>query len=84
MGNPLNFPNLADQVSAEYTSTKSIFNFDIDGKVSLKVTFLSPVTPDDQKRQSLIFSYMNVEVASADGKSHAVQLYSDISAGKIS
>lgn len=71
----------ATQVAYEYTSTKSIFTIEVDGKVSLKATFLSPLTPDDFKRQSLIFSYLQVEVSSLDGSNHEVQLYSDISAG---
>lgn len=71
----------ANQTAFEYTSTKSIFTIDVNDKVSLKVTFLSPLTPNDFKRQSLIFSYMNVEVTSLDGKSHDVQIYTDISAG---
>lgn len=73
---------LATQVSAMYTSTKSIFTLDVGGKVTMTVTFMSPVTPHDLKRQSLIASYLDVGVASADGASHKVELYSDISAGK--
>ena len=72
----------ANQKTYEYTSTKSIFTIEVNGKVSLKVTFLSPLTPKDLKRQSLIFSYMNVEVSSLDGAEHDVQIYTDISAGK--
>jgi hypothetical protein len=82
MGNPVevNVPN-ANQVAFEYTSTKSIFTIEVDGKVSMKVTFLSPVTPKDLERQSLTFSYLEVEVQSLDGREHDVQLYTDISAG---
>jgi len=72
----------AKQVSAEYTSTRSIFVIHA-GPVKLKVTFLSPLTPNDLMRQSLIFSYMNVEVSLLDGDSHEVQLYTDISAGMV-
>lgn len=71
----------ASQVAYEYTSTKSIFTIEVDDKVSMKVTFLSPLTPDDFRRQSLVFSYMNVEVSSLDGSNHDVELYTDISAG---
>jgi len=74
----------ASQVAYEYTSTKSIFTIQVGGKVSLKVTFLSPLTPNDYKRQSLIFSYMSLEVSSLDGSSHQVQVYTDISAGAYS
>jgi hypothetical protein len=78
-------PNVAKaiQTSFEYTSTKSIFTMHADNKVSVKVTFLSPLTPTDFERQSLIFSYMNVEVSSLDGSNHNVQIYTDISAGQL-
>jgi hypothetical protein len=54
----------------------------VEGKVEMKITFLSPLTPHDLKRQSLVFSYLDVQVSSLDGNDHQVQLYSDISAGK--
>ena len=81
MGAPPGMP-LATQTSFEYTSTQSIFTMNIDSKIGMTVTFLSPVAPDDLKRQSLVFSYLNVEVHSLDGKPHDVQIYSDISAGE--
>lgn len=71
-----------NQTSYTYTSTKSIFTMDVAGKVAMNITFTSPVYPDDLKRQSLSFSYMNVEVESVDGDSHDVQLYTDVTAGK--
>ena len=82
MGN-LNTTNLTkvDQTSFEYTSTKSIFTSNVDSKVQLTVTFLSPVAPNDLKRQSLVASYMEVAVQSLDDDWHEVQVYSDISAG---
>ncbi|GME48215.1 Six-hairpin glycosidase-like protein [Neofusicoccum parvum] len=82
MGDPLaaDGPAVVSQDSYEYTSTKSIFNMNVDGKVAMNITFLSPIFPDDFQRQSLIFSYLNVEVSSIDGSEHDVQLYSDISA----
>lgn len=80
MGAPGGFNNKANQTSFEYTATKSIFTMTA-GKVELKVTFLSPVTPKDYQRQSLLFSYMDVEVRSLDGSAHNVQIYTDISAG---
>lgn len=82
MGNP-GAPNV-DQVSYVYTSTKSIFTMNVGGQVQMKITFLSPITPNDLKRQSLTLSYLDVAVSSIDGKSHDVQLYADISAGKLS
>jgi hypothetical protein len=76
-------PNVAKatQTSYEYTSTRSVFTIHADKKVSVKVSFLSPLTPTDFERQSLVFSYMNVEVSSLDGSNHNVQIYTDISAG---
>ncbi|KAJ4311479.1 hypothetical protein N0V94_007920 [Neodidymelliopsis sp. IMI 364377] len=53
-------------------------------KISMTVTFLSPLTPRDFKRQSLVFSYMNVEVSSLDGAEHDVQVYTDASAEWVS
>lgn len=53
----------------------------VGGLVEMNITFLSPITPDDLKRQSLVSSYLHVEVTSIDGASHDVQLYADIAAG---
>ncbi|KAL2022016.1 hypothetical protein VTK56DRAFT_6256 [Thermocarpiscus australiensis] len=73
-------PAAVNQVSLEYTSTKSIFTFDVGGIVTLTVTFLSPVYPDDMARQSLQFSYVSVKAKSSDGQAHSVQVYMDVSA----
>ncbi|KAJ5930458.1 hypothetical protein N7466_005951 [Penicillium verhagenii] len=73
-----------NQTALEYTSTKSIFTMDVAGKVEMNITFMSPITPDDLRRQSLVFSYLNVEVSSLDGKAHDVQVYADISAEWVS
>ncbi|OAA39424.1 glutaminase GtaA [Metarhizium rileyi] len=78
MGGAPGAPN-ADQLSLEYTSTRSIFKMSVAGKVDMRIEFLSPVYPEDLKRQSIPFSYINVAVKSRDGKSHKVQLYSDVS-----
>ncbi|KAH8426489.1 glutaminase GtaA [Aspergillus melleus] len=75
---------LVNQTAYEYTSTKSIFTLHVDDLVQMNVTFLSPITPDDLRRQSLIFSYLDVDIASLDGKAHDVQLYADISAEWVS
>jgi hypothetical protein len=81
MGAPDGFNDTASQTSYEYTSTRSIFTMSVDSKVQLRVTFLSPLTPNDFKRQSLIFSYMEIEVSSLDDSKHDVHIYTDISAG---
>lgn len=72
-----------NQTSYSYTSTSSVYVLSVEDKVQITATFLSPITPDDFQRQSLIFSYLNVEVVSLDGGEHDVQLYTDISAGKL-
>ena len=82
MGKPNGYNDFANQTSYEYTSTKSIFTITAGDTVQLEVTFLSSLTPNDFKRQSLIFSYMDVKVSSLDGSSHDVQIYTDISAGE--
>ncbi|TVY53517.1 Glutaminase A [Lachnellula cervina] len=83
MGAPTG-PALVTQKSFEYTSTKSVFTMDVGGLVEMNITFLSTLTPDDQKRQSLVFSYLDVGVQSLDGNAHDVQLYTDISAEWVS
>ncbi|OWP04752.1 hypothetical protein B2J93_4034 [Marssonina coronariae] len=78
MGDP--GPQSVNQTAFEYTSTRSVFTMEVCDKIGMKVTFMSPITPQDQKRQSLIFSYLDVEIESRDGAAHDVQLYTDISA----
>ncbi|KAI1462679.1 glutaminase A [Annulohypoxylon moriforme] len=72
--------DLVDQTEFSYTSTRSSFVMSVGGKVEMNITFLTPVTPNDLKRQSLVFSYLEVAVSSLDGASHDVQLYADVSA----
>ncbi|KAF2149170.1 glutaminase GtaA [Myriangium duriaei CBS 260.36] len=83
MGNPTG-TTAVNQTSFEYTATRSIFHQNVKGKINIVVTFLSPITPNDLKRASLVSSYMEVQVSSADGKAHQVELYTDISAEWIS
>ncbi|KAJ6085590.1 hypothetical protein N7499_005219 [Penicillium canescens] len=73
-----------NQTAFEYTSTKSIFTMNVENKLEMNITFMSPITPSDIKRQSLVFSYLNVEVSSLDGQEHDVQVYADISAEWVS
>ncbi|KAI9721680.1 MAG: hypothetical protein M1828_005048 [Chrysothrix sp. TS-e1954] len=77
-------PPVVNQTAFYYTSTRSVFQFDVGGLINMTVEFLSNVSPTDYKRQSLPFSYMNVDMASLDGLPHTVQLYSDITAEWIS
>lgn len=83
MGDMSGLSNLATQTNYQYTATQSIYTQTVNNAVKLTVTFLSPITPDDWKRQSLVFSYMDLSVESIDGNTHSVQIYSDISAGRF-
>lgn len=53
----------------------------VAGQVSMNVTFISPITPTDLKRQSIVGTYLSVTVASIDGATHSIQLYADTSGG---
>ncbi|KAF7314830.1 hypothetical protein MKEN_00957400 [Mycena kentingensis (nom. inval.)] len=68
---------------ATITPTRTIFSMEA-GPVSLNVTFLSPIEPDDLARGSLPFSYVYVEGGRTDGKNHTIQLYSDTTAEWLS
>lgn len=81
MGAPLNWPQVVDQTDFSYTSTRSTFVMNVGGKVGMNITFLSPVTPNDLRRQSLQFSYLDVAVQSIDGAGHDVEIYADVSGG---
>ncbi|KAE9407196.1 DUF1793-domain-containing protein [Gymnopus androsaceus JB14] len=68
----------ATQVSAEFTSTQSIFTLKA-GSIEVTATFFSPIEPTDLVKQSIPFSYLSVSAASTDGLSHIVSVYTDIS-----
>ncbi|KAK5135123.1 hypothetical protein LTR08_005648 [Meristemomyces frigidus] len=84
LGAPQGNDLYVNQTNFEYTSTKSIFTMNAGGLVDLTVTFLSSVTPDDLLRSSLPYSYMDLDVSSADGSNHDVQIYTDVSAEWVS
>jgi hypothetical protein len=67
----------AKQKAFEFTATRSIFSFEA-GNVDFNVTFLSPVTPNDDIKTSLPFSYLAVDVDSAALDKHSISVYSDI------
>ncbi|KAI1875575.1 uncharacterized protein JN550_001861 [Neoarthrinium moseri] len=79
MGAPKDWPQVVDQTEFSYTSTRSTFVSTVGGKVGLNVTFMSPVTPNDLRRQSLPFTYLDVAVQSIDGATHDVEVYADVS-----
>ena len=82
MGAPNPLPTAVTQTSFEYTSTRSTFVMDVASVVEMNITFLSPITPTDLMRQSLVFSYVEISVTSTDGAAHDVQLYTDVTAGR--
>lgn len=71
------FPRALDQTSLHTTPTRSRFELQ-GGGIGLTVEFLSPVEPNDLKRQSIPMSYVTVTARSIDGRAHDVQLYLDI------
>ncbi|KAG0142884.1 hypothetical protein CROQUDRAFT_97034 [Cronartium quercuum f. sp. fusiforme G11] len=70
---------IANQISFEYTSTRSIFIFQVE-KVKFQVMFLSPIGPtNDLLRQSLPFSYLSIEILENEDQSK-IEIYTDIQA----
>ena len=67
-----------------FTASSSTFTFTAGSSVNVTATFLSPLTPNDPMRQSLPYSYLTVSVNSTDGKTHRIQLYSDVGAQFVS
>ncbi|KAL9601646.1 MAG: hypothetical protein Q9219_002366 [cf. Caloplaca sp. 3 TL-2023] len=61
--------------NAEYTATHTVFTL-LAGNVSIRLDFLSPVSPSNYLRQSLPFSYLTITAANADGDD--VQVYVDL------
>ncbi|CAD6889053.1 unnamed protein product [Tilletia caries] len=76
-GNLVRAGKNANQLSFEYTATRSIFSFEANG-VLFKVTFFTPVTPDDFLRQSIPASYIHFELDELSAKNRHVQLFMDI------
>lgn len=68
---------VAKQKAFEFTATRSIFSFEA-GDVDFNVTFLSPVTPNDDIKTSLPFSYLSIDVDSSAFDKHSISIYSDI------
>ena len=82
-GKPLRFMGAAPEVKDEATqdslevrATQTVYRFHAGG-VSLNVTFTAPLLLDDLDLASRPANYVTFDVASADGKPHAVQLYFD-------
>lgn len=75
-------PPVVNQTAFYYTATRSVFEMNVAGSINMTITFLSSVFPTDFRRQAFPISFMDVQVASADGRKHNVSVYTDISAGK--
>ena len=67
----------------QYTATKTAYTLSA-GPVGLNVTFLTPVTLDDFRRQSLPASYLSLSFWSLDQRNHSVNLYSDTDGSWVS
>jgi hypothetical protein len=78
MGDPEEWATSATQEDVTISATRSIFQMTA-GSINMTLTFLSPAERDPVK-MSMPFSYLNVELATNDGKDHDVALYTDISA----
>jgi len=75
---PRNTPAL-EQKSVEVLPTRTIYQFEGQG-VRVRLTFLTPMLPDDLDVFSRPVTYVTWQVSSADGKPHKVSLYFDASA----
>ncbi|KAK0557871.1 hypothetical protein OC846_000166 [Tilletia horrida] len=76
-GNIVRAGKNANQLSMEYTSTRTIFKFEAAG-VLFTVTFFTPITPNDFLRQSLPLSYIHFELDKLSATFRKVQVYFDI------
>ncbi|KAE8218857.1 hypothetical protein CF319_g7341 [Tilletia indica] len=76
-GNLVRAGKNANQLSFEYTATRSIFKFEANG-ILFKVTFFTPITPDDYLRQSIPASYVHFELDELSASNRKVQLFMDI------
>jgi hypothetical protein len=74
---PADLPALP-QTGLEVTATKSAYRF-ANESVSVTLTFLTPMLPDDLDLLARPVTYLTWSVQSADGKPHAVQLFDSAS-----
>lgn len=64
----------AGQTDVKVTATQTFYTFKAGG-VALKVTFTSPLLPDDLDLLSRPANYITFQARAADGRPHEVQLY---------
>jgi hypothetical protein len=72
-------PPAARQVGLEVLPTRTIYQFQA-GEVELKLTFLTPMLPDDLEVLSRPLTYVRFDVRSRDGKQHEVAICFDATA----
>jgi hypothetical protein len=68
------FQQSAIQNSVAMTATQTLYNFTC-GPVDLKLSFVSPLLPNDLDLLSRPVNYINYEVVANDGKKHNVEIY---------
>ena len=69
-------PPALEQTSLQVTPTRTIYQFSGSG-VNVGLTFLTPALPDDLDVLSRPLTYIDWNVSSSDGGSHAVAVYLD-------
>jgi len=67
------------QTRLQVTPTRTIYDFE-GGGVHVRLTFTSPLLPDDLEVLSHPVSYLTWQVSATDGREHQVELYYDNSA----
>jgi hypothetical protein len=72
------FEQALQQTALNVTPTRSAYTLQ-GGGVQLTLEFLSPVEPGDLMRQSIPLSYILISARAIDGRTHDVQIYTDIS-----
>ena len=73
---PEAFGQTATQKSVSLSATQTHYNF-ICGSVDLKLTFISPLLPENLNVLSRPVNYIAYDVTATDGKKHDVQIYFD-------
>ncbi|MBN1345771.1 MAG: DUF4965 domain-containing protein [Phycisphaerae bacterium] len=69
----------ADQIDRTVRPTQTLYAFHA-GPIELRVTFTTPLLPDDLDLLSCPVTYVTFDVCSRDGKAHDVRLYFDATA----
>jgi hypothetical protein len=76
--NPQNTP-VMEQLGVEVAPLRTIYDFAAGG-VGMRLTFMTPMLPEDLDLVSRPVTYITWNVSSADGKPHDVSVYFDCSA----